>query len=129
MPRRNVHRVSRVSFEQRLDRFPPVLIRLLTVFGRRPNQYAPDDHEIARASGLSIEDVKRISYSRSWDPIPVGQMYLFMRGCGIDLEKRRTFRRLEWMRHHGAFRHLRKSELWGTQFRELIELLPDPPSS
>lgn len=116
-----------LRFKQRLDRYPPILIRLLATQGRRRRGPAAagavlTDHDIASASGLPLAEVKRLSYSTSWAGIPVDVAYQFLAGCDIDLEKRRTFRRLEYMRRDGHFRHLRQSPLFETQFTEMIEL-------
>ena len=114
----------RLRFAARLERYPPILLRLLTIYGRRPH-YCPDDREFAEACGLPLAEVKRISYSTSWDDITVAHTYAFFYGCGIDLEKRRTWRRLEWMRRYGHFRHLRRSELWETQWRDMVNVWAD----
>lgn len=111
-----------LRFKQRLDRYPPILIRLLTTRGRGAEKWVPTDRQIAEASGLSMAQVKFVSYSTSWDSIPIATAYSFLMGCDIDLEKRRCFRRLEWMRRNGRFTHLKKSPLWKTQFEELLEL-------
>lgn len=114
-------KIVRLTFPERLKRYPPILVRLLTIYGVRPNRWCPTDHEIASAAGLSIAEVKRISYSLTWD-MPVPHMFAFLNGCRIDLENRRTFRRLEWMRKSGYFRHLHKSPLWPTQFQDMVQV-------
>jgi hypothetical protein len=114
-----------LRFQQRLDRYPPILIRLLTTRGRRADKWVPTDRQISDASGLSMAAVKRISYSTSWDDIPIGLARSFLMGCDIDLEKRRCFRRLEWMRRNGNFSHLRKSPLYKSQFMEMLDLWAD----
>ena len=111
-----------LRFQQRLDRYPPILIRLLTTRGRGAEKWVPTDRQIAEESGLSMAQVKFVSYSTSWKDVPIATAYAFLMGCDIDLEKRRCFRRLEWMRRHGHFSHLKRSPLWKTQFEELLEL-------
>lgn len=115
-----------LRFKQRLDRYPPILIRLLTTRRSRSTTgslvWVPTDQQIAEASGLSIAEVKRVGYSTSWDDIPIDSMYRFLMGCDIDLEKRRCFRRLEWMRRHGHFSHLKRSPLWAVQFEEMLNI-------
>lgn len=115
-------RIKRLSFWQRMDRFPPILVRLLTVYRSGRAQWCPTDQEIAETSGLTIAQVKRISWSTSWDDLPLASVKAFLTGCRVDLEQRRTFRRLEWMRRSGVFRHLRKSDLWKTQLKEMAEV-------
>lgn len=115
-----------LRFKQRLDRYPPILIRLLTVRGRGNETEMPTDRQIADASGLSMAEVKRVSYSTTWDDIPIATAYRFLTGCEIDLEKRRTFRRLEYMRRRGHFRRIRKiikkSPVLGAQVVEMLDL-------
>lgn len=111
-----------LRFKQRLDRYPPILIRLLTTRGRGAEKYVPTDRQIAGCSGLTMAQVKRVSFSTSWDDIPIAHAYAFLMGCDVDLEKRRCFRRLEWMRRHGHFSHLKRSPLWSSQFAEMLDL-------
>lgn len=109
LPRRN--------FRQRLDRYPPILIRLLCTWGS--DKYVPADVELATACGLTMPDFLFVSYSTNWDRVPTGIMWAFLKGCRVDLEKRRCFLRLDWMRKHGQFTHLHKSPLW-PQFENMI---------
>lgn len=116
-----------LKFQQRLDRYPPILIRLLATGARRSRGAAAageilTDQQIATAGGLSIADVKRLSYSTSWTGLLDFYHPFAVLGCGIDLEKRRTFRRLEFMRRHGRFTHVRKSPLFDSQFSEMLEI-------
>ncbi|MDQ5979487.1 MAG: hypothetical protein QG602_2461, partial [Verrucomicrobiota bacterium] len=93
-----------------------------TVRGRGASQWVPTDRQLAEACGLSIAIFKWVSYSTSWAEIPDRVKYRFLDGCDIDLENRRTFKRLEYMRRSGSFRHLRNSPLFATQFVEMLEL-------
>lgn len=114
-----------LRFRERLDRYPPILIRLLTTWGDGASRYVPTDRQLAQSSGLRIADVKWVSYSTSWEFIPHGVSARFMAGCKIDLENRRTFRRLEWMRRNGQFEHLKIEPLWSGQFEEMLQIWMD----
>lgn len=111
-----------LRFKQRLDRYPPILIRLCATRGRYPNERALTDQQIADACGLTMAEVKRVSYSTDWDQIPIATAYRFLTGCDIDIERRKTLRRLEWRRRFGGFRYLRKSPLFDSQFVEMLDL-------
>ena len=121
----HLQRIAKLTFEQKLRRYPPILLRLLTLYGTTGNRWCPTDQEFAEKSGMSLAEVKYLSYSTTFDHVPVQKMYAFLRGCQVDLEKRRHFKRLEWMRRRGLFRHLKKSPLWNTQFREMVNLLAE----
>jgi hypothetical protein len=114
--------IRRLSYEERCRRYPPILVRLLTIRGRGKEQYWPDDREICEDSNLPLKVIKQLSYSLDWVGIDMPTHFAFMKGCAIDLEKRRTFRRLEWMRKSGYFSHLRKSPLWKSKIEEMVEL-------
>lgn len=114
-----------LKFSQRLDRYPPILVRLLAVRGRGATAWAMTDQQIVQASGLTFAEVKRASYSTNWKELPVWIMQAFLLGCGIDLEKRSTMQRLEFMRLTGTFSHLKRSDLWEPYFRELVEIWAD----
>lgn len=80
-----------LTLNQKLRRFPPVACRLLARRRCRTGGFVPlTDAEIVSASHLRMADVKALSWETDWDNIPVGRMIAFMKGCGIDLENRRT---------------------------------------
>lgn len=112
---------KRLNFRQRMLRYPPVLVRLLTVRGDRWHRWVPTDRQLVESSGLTMAEVKFIGYSLTWDEVSERRRYLFMRACDIDLEETRCFRRLEWMRVHGGFSHLRKSDQW-PEYLERLEI-------
>jgi hypothetical protein len=111
-----------LRFKQRLDRYPPILVRLCATRGQHPNQHVLSDRQIVDASGLTVAEVKFVEYSVNWDDIPDRLKYPFLAACDIDLEKRRTFRRLEYMRRFGRFGYLRKSPIFESQLREMLDL-------
>lgn len=95
----------RLTFRARLERFPPALIRILLV----SPHWDPSDHELAGACGLSLAEFLFCSYSPRWDGPVMAYLWRYCRGCRVDLENRRCFRRLEWMRKRGC-RLLHKSQ-------------------
>lgn len=112
-----------LRFHQRLNRYPPILVRLLAQHRRGRQRFVPTDQEIAELGGLPIAEVKRLSYSTSWEQIPVDLAYRFLAGCQIDLERRSTLNRLEYMRAGGGrLTHLQRSPLFDSQFREMLDL-------
>ena len=108
-----------LRYHQRLDRFPPILIRLLVGCS---DPEVDSDRVLAADCGLTMAEFKFVSYSTSWDDITDRLRESYLKGCAIDLEKRRCWRRLEWMRRHGHFRHLKRSPLWESQFAEQLEI-------
>jgi hypothetical protein len=120
---------QRLTFRQRLDRYPPILVRLMTT--RRTKSAAgtavwvPTDEQLADAAGLPLATFKFVAYSTSWDAISIDAMYRFLMACDIDLEKRRCFRRIEHLRRRGQFRHLRRDPLWATVYEPMVALLPE----
>lgn len=111
-----------LKFSQRLDRYPPILVRLLTTWGRGAKAWMPSDAQIAKAGGLSMADVKRLAYSTSWAGIPIDLIDRYLAGCKVDLQNRREFGRLEYMRLQGTFEHARRSPLWDGYLSELFDL-------
>jgi hypothetical protein len=111
-----------VPFSTWLRRYPPILCRLFASRGHGPNRMALSDREIADASGLTLADVKFLSYSVDWARVEHGLIDPYLRACRVDFGSRRCVARLEWMRANGQFSHLRRSPLWESQFREMIEI-------
>lgn len=97
----------RLTFRQRLERFPPILLRVVLI----RKDWDPDDAELATECGLTMAQLKFVSYSPRWDGPVMQFLWPYLRGCRVDLEHRRGFRRLEFMRRHGC-RRLSKSPNW-----------------
>ena len=114
----------RLNLRQRLDRYPPILIRLLTTRRTGGKVWVPTDRQLADACGLTMAEFKHVSYSTSWRGITDGVKDAYLKGCDVDLEKRRCFRRLEWMRKNGTFRHLKSSPQW-EQYKEMLDLFSE----
>jgi hypothetical protein len=112
---------------QKLDRFPPVVIRLLA----KHKGSAMTDAEIAAAlvttarpkwvvDAVPLPEVKRLSYLTSWDHVTIGTTRAFLHACNCNLEDRDTFRNLSrYLRQDPKFTHLRKSERF-PEFREML---------
>ena len=117
-----------LTIEQRLDRFPPIVCRLLARKraikggGIVPIPAA----EIARNSGLTLTQVASLSPLLDWSTVPAATAVAFARGCGIDLDDRNS------LRHHHAYiknlkstpRYLLRSPDWKTIYEPLIALWP-----
>lgn len=103
----------------KLEKFPPVLIRLLA----RKGGEAMTDREIVAASNgnLDLADVRRLSYLVSWEDVGLAQLRVFCLACNADLDDRITFRRLNRYMKDPKFEHLRRSKQWPT-FREMLEI-------
>lgn len=103
----------------KLELLPPVAVRLLA---KNPDGSAmTHDRIVARtAGGLSLADVKWLSYLPSWDDVPVCKVKLFLDACDCDLtnpSKVRTLNR--YLRRDPKFTHLRRSEMF-PEFRQML---------
>lgn len=104
----------------KLDRFPPVLVRLLATEGA---QVLSDDTIVTR-SGLPLAEVKRLSYMRSWDDVPVGTMRRFCRACGVDFADARRMKVLtRYLSRRPKWVHLRRHPSYPEFRRMLAQLL------
>lgn len=104
----------------KLDKFPPVLIRLLA----RKGGEAMTDAEISSAATLPIGTVKRLSYTKQWDDVPIEEAMRFMKACGCDIDDRETFRNLNRYLKNPRFEHLRRHKQW-PQFQELLAVFAE----
>ncbi len=114
-----------LTFIQKLDRFPPIAIRILA---RVPvdsgGVRAKTDEEIAGESGLSLCEVASLSHLDRWNTVPIATAFAFIGGCGANLDDR------DWQRHNAAYmnklrfapNYLRQSPEWETKFKPMIEL-------
>jgi hypothetical protein len=105
-------------FWVRLNRYPPVLCRLLAREKRgRPLTTA----EIAERSGLPPAKVEAISASISWDGIEVEDMRRFVQACGCDFDNQPNMRRVEdYLRKRPKFTYLKRSPQWESYYCPLV---------
>lgn len=114
------------SFLKKLDQFPPVLCRMLA--GRYDPETADNwptpltDDEIATISGLPVDIVKTVSLYTTWDPVSVGTMRAFIKGCRLDLGNWSAMNRIRRRVRRGRFGYLRRSPLWPTRFQQLVAI-------
>lgn len=117
--------MAKLSLTEKLDRFPPVAVRLLARVSANRHTRALLDGEVASQSeGLTIREVRHISRLATWDEVTVGTMRMFLRGCGADLDSR------DWLRQNAAYmrkiksipRFLLRSPEWSTTFEPLIDI-------
>ena len=95
------------SIWAKLDRYPPILVRLLA---RKSATEPMTNEDIWHAANgaLSRADVQFISFCTKWDYISVGSMKAFCLACGVDFANRETMRSLNrYVRSKPSFAHLR----------------------
>lgn len=110
---------------QRIDRFPPILIRLLA---RHPRGRPLSTAEISERSGLSPVQVEAISQSVTWDGIDIPTARKFLCACQIDLMNPAQMKRVTvYMRGKVTsrgriptpYRYLKTSPDWERYYRPL----------
>lgn len=105
-----------MTFWQKLNRFPPCLVRLLAM----RNGVPMESSEIARAMGTTEFHVDHLSMQQSWAEFDARTMELFLKSCGCDFEvdkvnnRMRTYIKgsLRWPMH-------RKHPRWKTLYEPL----------
>ena len=108
-----------MTLREKLDRYPPCLMRLLA---RRPNgeaMSAAEIHERMKAAAQLSGDIwhvlHHLSYSIGWDNHRIDHLWLWMHATGCDLEDRETYRRLSRYMNPARdtkFAHLKRSDEW-----------------
>lgn len=112
----------RLTLQSKLDRFRPVLCRLLArrLQARPRLLIALTDEELAERASLPISEIKRLSWSLTWQGVPVDAMLAFMLACGVDLDDRRSLERNWKLLRSGCGSYLRASPQWQTLFVPLV---------
>jgi hypothetical protein len=113
------------DFWSKLDRYPPLVVRLLAC-KRIPGKgkIALTDEEIAERSGLALSDIKSISWLASWDTVPMGRVKQFSEACGVYFTSRGSMRTIScYLNNRPSYKYLRKSPMWKGQFQPMINLL------
>lgn len=115
----------KADFWTKLDRFPPVAVRLFA--SRRvpgKGKLALTDEEIAVQSGMPLSEVKSMSWLDSWDNVPMRRVKQFSEACGVYFTNRASMRTLTcYLKNRPSYHYLRKSPLWKDQFQPMIALL------
>lgn len=108
------------SIWTKLDRYPPVVVRLLAV----RNRVLLSDTEIATRAKLSMSDVRHLNHLTSWDEVPVSKMRAFTKACGVDFANPVQMRRLNQNFRKGRFQFAaaKKSSKW-PEFLETLTTL------
>lgn len=79
---------------EKLDRFPPFLVRLLARRPRGQGWKPLSTTEIAGRAELSRYEVQKISALTTWASVPVEIVERFANGCRVDLSKGSELRKI-----------------------------------
>jgi hypothetical protein len=105
------------SIWSKLDRFPPILVRLLA---KHSNGTAMTDAQITENSGLWLSDVKRLSFLTTWNEVAVWDMQAFVKACGVDFANREQMRNANrYITKDPKFSHLRRDKNFPA-FKEML---------
>lgn len=123
--RSNRRNFSPLTMQERLERFPPVVCRILAR-KRRPagGISALSDAEVSAGSGLSVTEVSKIARLSTWDHVPVLTLFAFVKGCGLDLDSRDCLRtQTAYMKRLRSLpKYLLRHPDWETTFKPLLQL-------
>jgi hypothetical protein len=110
--------MSKMTFWERADKLPPILVRLLARQGGRPMSMSG----IAQASGLEMHTVDALSWSLDWNTVPLGTMRRFLTGCGVDFAKFSEWKRaVNYLESPGCnFRYLRRHKDWKSTYEPML---------
>ncbi len=114
-------------FYQRIDKYPPVLVRLMA---RKPRANGSGNGtrplstcEIASLSGLPPSMVEGLSHATTWKGVDVYTVRDFTVACGVDFTNPLHMKRLsQYLHRRGAFHYLRKDSRWGEYYSHLVNL-------
>lgn len=113
------------SIWTKVDRFPPVLVRLLATRPGDRTTLLSDEEIVSRSGGtLRYGDVKHLSYLPSWDDVPLRVMRAFCRACDVDFADPARMRTLtRYLKGRPKWAHLRRHRNYPEFRRMLGELL------
>lgn len=104
-----------MNLRHKIDRYPPVLVRLLA---RHGNGDAMSDQDLV-GDHLSLAEVKRLSYLDSWDDVTVDLLFRFVTACGVDFTDPERLKVLNRYLKNPKFDHLRRHAQW-PEFRSML---------
>lgn len=102
---------EKLSLEERMMRFPPIVCFIIARTWEGPNRKvtALTAEQIAERSGLPIDRVYSLSWLTNWDTVPCREMFAYSRGCGIDFEDSHCMKinSTLLLRRQGRYLHLK----------------------
>jgi hypothetical protein len=116
------------AWSRRLDRFVPILVRLLA---RDPRGRPLTTAEIAERSGLFPMEIETLSRATSWDGVTIPTYRSFCRACNLDLMNSQQAKRNEvylngklvnGVRQPCLWLFLKRDPAWETYYRPLMLL-------
>lgn len=114
------------TFWDKLDAFPPIMVRLLARTNTQGGGVRPLTNEEVAANwrltdpSRKASDVISFSWKMSWDGVPIGQVRGFTEACGIYLEDRNNLRKHSvYVRRVPTWKYLQRSPLWAELFSPL----------
>lgn len=115
---------SSYSIWVKLDRYPPVLVRLLAVSPLNHRLLMHDEIIVRRSKGaLSLGDVKQLSYAPSWHGVAVDKMKSFCLACNVDFADRARMRTLNRTLRSGAWVGTVRRDHNFPEYRVMLEQL------
>lgn len=115
------------AWSRRIDRFPPILVRLLA---RDPRGSPLTTKEISDRSGLVPLLVDSISCATSWEHIDIPTYRAFCRACNLDLMNARQAKRNEeylngrtvnGVRQPCLWKYLKRDPAWEAYYEPLMK--------
>lgn len=114
-----------IDFWSRIERFPPILVRLLA--RTKPRGPALTTTEIAKRSGLTANQVAAISEQVTWNGIDVYEMRAFLNGCNLNFvsDPASLDRIYSYLRKRPTWKFLRVHPQWREVFEPLLRRYRD----
>jgi hypothetical protein len=101
------------SLWAKMDRLPPCACRILArVKTDTGGIRLMTDQEISKRAGMTVPQVKGISYQTSWGDITCRQARAFSAACGVEFDNRRNWQKQMAKLKNPTCHYLRKSPEW-----------------
>jgi|SRR5215471_13086108 len=115
------------NFWERLDRYPPILVRLLATDDKGEPL---SSQSIAQAARMEVYQVDSLASETSWYLVTIGMAKRYLKACRVDLADPRQMKRIDvylrgkkngdGSRRPPCFRYLRLSPDWEHYYLPLM---------
>jgi len=107
-------KVKLLTLEKKLTRFPPCVCRMLARHGEsNRNMRLLEDAEISKESGLTLAEVRSLTWAVTWEGVQVGHMLAFSKACGVDFASGKNLaKHYRYLSLERPFNYLRKHKDW-----------------
>ena len=116
--------MRKVTLEEKLERFPPCVCRMLARTGSNNRSIGVlEDEELAERAEMSVSEVRSLSWLTSWDKVTNADFKSFTKACGVDFSSRESLaKHYKYTQLKRPFGYLRSHPEWDSWWSKMFHM-------